>query len=61
MIDEKRKEFMGDGDDDLREQGFIEDYEKVDFSKFKIGKSKKQNEEQEEEVPTLFGRLTSAF
>jgi hypothetical protein len=33
---------MGGDDDDLGALGFLEDNEKIDFSNFKIGKSKEK-------------------
>jgi hypothetical protein len=61
MLDEKRKEFMGGDDDNLRDKGFLDDDEKIDFSNFKIGKKETTQEDQEQEVQSIFGRLTSAF
>lgn len=48
MLEEKKREFFGGDDDDLRSLGFRDDDEKIDFSNFKIGKSKDNEEEVEE-------------
>lgn len=61
MIDAKKAEFLGDEDEDLRHLGFLEDDDKIDFSNFKIGKTAKNDENVEEEVQGIFGKLTSAF
>lgn len=39
MIDAKKKEFLGGDDDDLKQLGFLEDDDKIDFSNFKVGKN----------------------
>lgn len=60
MLESKKAEFLGGEDDDLKELGFMDSDDEIDFSNFKVGK--KQNEQDEEEAaPSLFGRLTSAF
>jgi len=61
MLQKKKDEFMGGDDDDLGKLGFLEDDEKIDFSNFKVGKSKQKEEDTEGEVKTIFDRLTSAF
>jgi hypothetical protein len=52
---------MGGADDDLGKLGFLDDDAKIDFSNFKVGKSKEKEQEVEEEVTSIFGKLTSAF
>ena len=39
MIDAKRAEFLGGDDDDLKQLGFLDDDDKIDFSNFKVGKN----------------------
>jgi signal recognition particle GTPase len=51
---------MGGDDDDLKQLGFMDSDDEIDFSNFKVGREKK-NEQEEEAAPSLFGRLTSAF
>jgi len=46
----KKDEFFGGDDDDLKKLGFLDDDEKIDFSNFKVGKSKEKEQEVEEEV-----------
>ena len=60
MIDAKKKEFLGGDDDDLKQLGFLDDDDQIDFSNFKVGKNA-DNEVVEEQTQTLFGRLSSAF
>jgi len=42
MLQAKKDEFFGGDDDDLKKLGFLEDDEKIDFSNFKVGKSKEK-------------------
>jgi signal recognition particle receptor subunit alpha len=59
-IDAKKKEFLGGDDDDLRQLGFYDSDDEIDFANFKIGN--KTNEEVEDATTnSIFGRLTSAF
>ena len=56
------KEFMGGEDDDLKDRGFMDSDDEIDFSSYKVGKQQKEAKQDEEEAPpSLFGRLTSAF
>lgn len=55
-------EFMGGEDDDLKQLGFLDSDDEIDFSNFKVGKNIQEREEEEDEAPpSLFGRLTNAF
>lgn len=38
-IDAKKKEFLGGDDDDLKQLGFYDSDDEIDFSNFKVGKS----------------------
>ena len=38
MIEEKKKEFLGGNEDDLKELGFLDSDEEIDFSNFKSTK-----------------------
>uniref|UniRef100_A0A7S3FR48 SRP54-type proteins GTP-binding domain-containing protein n=1 Tax=Strombidium rassoulzadegani TaxID=1082188 RepID=A0A7S3FR48_9SPIT len=61
-IEEKRREFLGGDDDDLKHLGFCDSDEEIDFSNFKsLNQMKKDGEADEEETVSLFGRLTSAI
>jgi hypothetical protein len=53
-----REEFMSGSNDDLSKLGFVDSDEEVDFSNFK---RKTKNEQVEEEVQSIFSRLTGAF
>jgi signal recognition particle GTPase len=56
------KEFMGGEDDDLKDRGFMDSDDEIDFSSYKVGKHVKDQEQEEDETqPSLFGRLASAF
>ena len=59
-IEEKKLEYLGGDDDDLRDRGFMDDDDDIDFSNFKVG-AKPGAHEEEEAAQTLFGKLTSAF
>jgi len=59
-LDAKKQEFMGGEEDDLKDRGFMDSDDEIDFSNFKVGREKKDVEE-EEAAPSLFGRLSSAF
>ena len=64
MIEAKRREFLDGAEDDLKDLGFMDSDEEIDFSNFKIGRNAGKtadDEDEEEEVPSMFGRLTSAF
>jgi hypothetical protein len=58
-IDAKKREFLGGADDDLKQLGFYDSDDEIDFSKFKVGANIK--EDAPEESNSIFGRLTSAF
>lgn len=60
-IEEKKLEYLGGDDDDLRDRGFMDDDDEIDFSNFKVGAKSGGQEEEEEAEQTLFGKLTSAF
>jgi hypothetical protein len=62
MIEAKKREFLGGDEDDLKELGFIDSDEEIDFSNFKIGKNaKEENDDEEVTQQSIFGKLTSAF
>ena len=56
-----RNQIFGDRIFYFRKLGFLDDDAKIDFSNFKVGKSKEKEQEVEEEVTSIFGKLTSAF
>lgn len=60
LIAEKKKEFLGGDEEDLKQYGIYDSDDEIDFSNLQ-SKKKKSKKEEEEEAPTLFGRLTSAF
>ena len=59
-IEKKKLEYLGGDDDDLRDRGFMDDEDEIDFSNFKVG-AKSGADDEEEAVQSLFGKLTSAF
>ena len=58
-IDAKKKEFLGGDDDDLKQLGFYDSDDEIDFSNFKVGKQ--LDDTPQENSNSIFGRLTSAF
>lgn len=60
-IEEKKREFLGGDDDDLADRGFIDDNVQIDFSKFKVGAQAGDDDGEEEQSQSIFGKLTSAF
>jgi hypothetical protein len=61
-LEAKKAEFLGGDEDDLKQLGFIDSDEEIDFSKFKVGrKLGKEVEEETEVTSSLFGRLSSAL
>lgn len=62
MIDAKKKEFLGDDEDnDLKHLGFLDDNDKIDFSNFKVGRNADSEILEDDQTQTIFGRLTNAF
>lgn len=60
-IEEKKREFLGGDDDDLKHLGFKDDDDEIDFSNFKIGSKLDAGEEEGPEALSLFGKLAGAF
>lgn len=60
-LEAKKKEFLGGDEDDLKQLGFYDSDDEIDFTNFKVGRKNKHDDEEEEAAPSLFGRLTSAF
>lgn len=61
-IAEMKKAYIDDADDDdLRDLGFCDSDDEIDLSQMESTKKKSKKADDEEEVPSLFGRLTSAF
>lgn len=58
-IDAKMQEFLGGEDDDLKDRGFLDSDDEIDFSQFKVGTLKEESVQ--EEAASIFGKLTTAF
>ena len=66
MLEAKRNEFLGGDDDDLKNLGFMDSDDEIDFSNFKVGSKTKIAQDEEDEVAkaqaqSIFSRLTSAI
>lgn len=60
-LEATRQEFMGGEDDDLKQLGFLDSDDEVDFSNFKIGKRDSDSEEEVIQSKSLFSSLMSTF
>lgn len=60
-LEATRQEFMGGEDDDLRQLGFLDSDDEVDFTNFKIGRKESDEEEEAVQSKSLFSSLINTF